>query len=301
MKRWLPSLLFAMCLLTASGMSARGETITFEDLPLASNSYWNGPDPAGVVVDGPYGPEIHGTFQSGGASFVNRYDETFASWSGFAYSNTTDTTTPGFENQFSAITGTGHGPGADNYAVAFGYMDLVANSIQPAPFDPHNVEHLMSLPYFELPLGALIEGLRITNTTYAVLSMQFGDSFSKKFGGVSGNDADFFKLTAYGTDELDQPLGTSVDFYLADFRFANNALDYIVTDWEFMDLSSLSGARRVHFNLSSSDVGTYGMNTPAYFAIDDVQFAAVPEPSSLVIALGGSLGVALLLRRRRAS
>ena len=62
-------------------------------------------------------------------------------------------------------------------------------------------------------------------------------TFAKKFGGTTGNDPDFFKVTVKGykggvltTD--------SVPFYLADFRFANNALDYIVDSW--LDLCSFS-------------------------------------------------------------
>jgi hypothetical protein len=49
----------------------------------------------------------------------------------------------------------------------------------------------------------------------------------------------------------------------------------------------------LEFSLSSSDIGSYGMNTPAYFALDMV----VPEPGTLVLlALGG-----VLLRRKAPS
>jgi hypothetical protein len=287
-----------ICLLAALGVafvlgarSSRGESIvTFDDLPLAPNSFWIGPDPAGTVVAGPYGPVNVGQFTSTGVSFVNRYDLTFGSWSGFAYSNMTDTTTPGFTNSLSAITGSGRGPGDDNYGVAFGSRDLEPNLFNPVPFDPTDVNQLLALPSFELPSGFAIEGMYVTNTTYAALSMQFGDSFAKKFGGATGNDPDWFKLTAYGTDESGTPLSAFVEFYLADFRFADNTLDYIIRDWVYMDLSALSGARRIHFNLSSSDIGAFGMNTPAYFAIDDIRLrtlSVIPEPSSWALALAG--------------
>jgi hypothetical protein len=45
--------------------------------------------------------------------------------------------------------------------------------------------------------------------------------------------------------------------------------------------------------MSSTDNGAFGMNTPAYFAMDSI---AVPEPSALLCSLAG-LGLAL--RRRR--
>lgn len=284
------------------GQLCRADSIvTFDDLPLAPNSFWNGPDPGGTIVDGPYGPVNVGRFTSGGTSFVNRYDLTYGSWSGFAYSNTTDTTTPGFTNQFSAITGTGRGPGQDNYAVASGYDNVQPTLFDPDPFDPTDPADLLALPWFELPALSAIKGMYVTNTTYAALSMLYGDSFAKKFGGASGDDPDYLKLSVYGLDEAGNPLAQSVEFYLADFRFADNALDYIVTDWTYLDLSALSSARKLAFNLSSSDVGDYGMNTPAYFAVDDILLRAVPEPSSLALGLCGAvvLGGLKLARRRR--
>ena len=88
----------------------------------------------------------------------------------------------------------------------------------------------------------------MTNTTYDALSMLNGDSFSKKFGGPTGNDPDFFLLTAYGIDASGHVLPNHVDFYLADFRSADNSLDTIVKTWQFMDLSSLAGATTMAFS-----------------------------------------------------
>lgn len=272
-------------LLLAASTSARAATANFDDLGLSPNTHWNGPTATGVDLPDPFGgplPVRVGTFNTGGIEFVNRYNHNYGSWSGFAYSNRNDTTTAGFGNQFSAITGSGFGSGADNYGIGFGFDDVL---------DPNNVAQLSELPYFELPAGATIQGARITNMTFAYLSMLNGDGFSKKFGGTLGSDPDWFKLSIYGTDESLLPLGAVVEFYLADFRFANHADDYIVNTWAFVDLSSLAGASRLYFNLSSSDVGTFGMNTPGTFAIDNVLFTPVPEPSSIVMA---GFGAALL-------
>jgi hypothetical protein len=41
--------------------------------------------------------------------------------------------------------------------------------------------------------------------------------------------------------------------------------------------------KSLEFGLSSSDSGQYGMNTPAYFAMDHLTL--VPEPASLVLLL----------------
>ncbi len=302
---FLRRLLIGSALLALAGSSTPSATAdsvaTFDDLTLPTDSYFNGPAPDGQIVDGPYGPVTVGTFTSAGAQFVNKYDNTYGSWSGFAYSNTTDTTSAGYTNQFSAITGVGHNHSA-NYGIAFGYDDVEPNLFDPIPFDPTNKADLARLPQFTIPIGAIIGGMYVTNTTYAVLSMLMGDSFAKKFGGTSGNDPDWFKLSAYGTDAAGNVLSTSVDFYLADFRFADNSLDYIVESWAYMDLSALSGASTLYFNVSSSDAGNYGMNTPGYFAVDDITFrstAAVPEPSSLMLCAAGFVFFGAMARRRR--
>ncbi|MDY6839745.1 MAG: DUF4465 domain-containing protein [Thermodesulfobacteriota bacterium] len=72
---------------------------------MASDSYWNGSDSSGGFI-------------SGDAHFSNCYDTSRGSWDGWAYSNMTDTTTAGWTNQYSAITGGGAG-GSANYGVAY--------------------------------------------------------------------------------------------------------------------------------------------------------------------------------------
>lgn len=262
-------LLAMMLLLPCNHLSAL--VVDFDDLILGAESEWHGPDPAGQIVEGPYGDEVHGQFLSRGSAFVNRFDLINESWTGFAYSNQSDTETPGYVNQFSAITGTGLGEGSDNYGVGYGYLDLTPNLFQPFAFDPTNPEHLNKLPFFDVPSGGRAESLYVTNTTYAVKSMETGDQFAKKFGGETGTDPDWFKLSIYGTDAMGNPPASSVEFYLADFR---GEVDTIVTTWTLLELNGLEDARRLHFNLSSSDVGIYGLNTPAYFAIDNISIVA---------------------------
>ena len=232
----------------------------FDDLSLAANSFQNG---AG----------LSGGFTSQGFGFNNGYDPTFGSWGGFAYSNVQDGTTPGFGNQYAAKPGSAHS--GSNYGVAF-----------DDTFTP-------TAPTISVPVGLILVGAYVTNTSYDYFSMRDGDAFAKKFGGATGNDADWFKITATGFSGV-SVTGTA-DFFLADFRDSNNANDYIVSDWRFFDLSGLGAATSVKFSLSSSDNGAFGMNTPAYFAIDDV--GAVPEPTSIA---GLSLGLVALFRRRGA-
>ena len=217
----------------------------FENLGLATNQYLNGSDGSGG-------------FDSGNFFFPNNYNSQWGSWSGWAVSTMTDTQTPGFENQYSAITGSG-ADGSATYAVSFvaGHSSIDMTSGQTSPLS-----------------------VQVTNSTYAYLSMLNGDAFAKKFGGADGNDPDWFLLTikAYKNG---QPLPDSIDFYLADYRFDDNSQDYIVDQWTTIDLSTFGEADSLSFSLSSSDVGDFGMNTPAYFCLDNLNALIVParEPS----------------------
>ena len=126
------------------------------------------------------------------------------------------------------------------------------------------------IPTITFETAQTVSAVRITNTNYAYYSMLNGDGFAKKFGGDSGDDEDWFLLTITGKDAGGNDTGT-VEFYLADFRFVDNADDYIINDWTLVELSSLGEVKSLEFGLSSSDGGQgMGMNTPAYFAIDSV-------------------------------
>ena len=220
--------------------AASAQTVTFEELSLNPESYYNGSDAAGG-------------FESNNVEFNTFYDDTYGPyWEGFAYSNTTDTTTPDYTNQYSAITGSGAN-GSSNYSVGYiGFYQVV-----PTITFPEEVE---------------LDAISITNTTYAYMAMQDGAPPAKQFGGASGDDPDWYVLTITGKDATDTETGT-VEFYLADFRFADNAHDYIVGQWTALDLSSLGLVKTLEFSVDSSDTGAFGINTPTYFAIDNVEIA----------------------------
>lgn len=217
------------------------DVVDFEEFDLNEDSFLNGSDGSG-------------SFMSGDIFLPNSYNTDFMTWSGWAISTNTDTTTPGFMNQYSAIAGSGQG-GSLHYAVtyAFGNNNIILEGES---------------------MGKPVPGMYVTNNTYAYLSMRDGDGFSKKFGGATGDDPDYFLLTvkAFHNGSITED---SVDFYLADYRFDESSMDYIVDDWEWIDLSSLGPVDSLTFTLSSTDVGQFGMNTPAFFCVDNI-FAPNP-------------------------
>lgn len=257
------ALVAALAVLALAQTSILADVINFDELTLAPQSY----------MDGYSSGATGASWTSNGVEF-----NTGAFTGGWSYSNVNDTATAGYTNQWAAYTGVDFS-GSGNYAVANSYTPNSA--------------------YFNLSTARDLDSVRVTNSTYAALSMIHGDAFAKSFGGVSGDDPDFFRVIFHGHTGTNGT-GTkiaSVDFYLADYRFADNSLDYIVDSWEEVDLSSITGARSVSIELESSDVGASGLNTPAYVAIDQLQLVPVPEPNGL--ALIGLIGLAIRFRRRR--
>ena len=211
----------------------------FDHLDLPPESYWNGSDESGGFASDPL-------------FFPNHYTPDWATWSGWAYSNTTDTTTQGWTNQYSAITGQameGNDQETDIYALSF-------------------VENPGTALRFNNPSAHEVKGLFVTNTTYTALSMKYGDAYAKKFGGPTGDDPDWFRLTVTGHRDGEET--GAVEYYLADYRFDNNDKNHIIKTWQWVELSSLGKVDSLMFDLNSSDIGDWGMNTPAYFDADHI-------------------------------
>lgn len=206
----------------------------FENIPLAAASFLNGSDG-------------RSSFSSGEIELPVNYTAAFDSWSGWAISSVQDNSTSGFGNQYASIAGSGR-EGSQNYAVSY------------APFSS----------VLRLPAPRVVSELWVTNSTYAYYSMLEGDAFAKRFGGETGNDPDFLLLTIRGYSngmELPNP----IELYLADYRFTNNSEDYILSDWTQLNPAAFGVVDSLIFSLTSSDVGDFGINTPTYFCLDDVQ------------------------------
>lgn len=263
-------LAFGMLVNSASAQT----TIDFEELTVpGADTAWLGADQSGGFTS-------HGVF------FENTYtvSQWGDYWGGFIYSNSTDVTTSGSSNSYSCYAGTG-ADGSANYSVTYGgNLDLGAENI--------------------------VSSIDITNATYAALSMLNGDAFGKQFG--SPNDAngdpdgtngeDWFRLLIIGRTAASVVTDTVI-FYLADYRFADNTQDYIVNTWETVDLTPLGAVQYLDFELESSDVGQWGMNTPAYFALDNLaiptlgteklnkgDYAVYPNPANNEITFKGLTG-----------
>lgn len=261
-------LVISVLLIVGSVAAAENVVVDFENLSLASEAYWNGSDGSGA-------------FLSEGVSFGNSYDQQHRSWTGWAYSNKHETLSPGFQNQYSAYTNLDGSPAGGGYAGTGNYGIGYASSWAP-----------LSL---ELPHETSVLGGMFANTTYTALSMLEGDPFAKAFGGADGTDPDWLILTATGFDAEGNVTG-SVDHFLADYSNPFGS-DEMVDDWTWFSLQPLGEVKSIQFSMSSSDVGDWGMNTPSYFAMDNLVYT-VPEPATMLLM---GLGGLALIRRRPAA
>ena len=220
------------------GIFAQGVS-DFENLTLGSNTFWDGSD-------------LSGGFASGHAYFVNQYDTAFGGfWAGgFIYTNKTDSTTAGYTNPASAITGGGFNS-SHNYAIGYdmGDSNVIVRLTQTAA-------------------GKLVQGFYVTNTTYAYLSMLHGDQIEPAF---TYEDRDSLVLRIYGyKNGVRNPNYQSV--YLASFTSPDTTQNYILHNWQWVSLLGLGNVDSLLFTTASSQAP----NTPTYFAIDNFVTADLP-------------------------
>lgn len=275
MIRNLFNLTFFLATITAS-VHVSAATIDFSDVSLAAGSYYNG-SPGGNPDPGTYG----GPFSSGGVTFPNQltvYSGGYTYVEGWAASNmvvappAAGTYGTNFQTQYQYSV---PGGSSGNYGITF-----------------------MSSGPLVLPAGTKPTSMQVNNLTYVYLSLRDGDGFAKKFGGVSGNDEDFFTLTIQGLTDSNASTG-SVSFNLADFLGSNTT---IVNTWQTIDLTPLGNASKLSFSLASSDNHpTFGMNTPAAFAMDNLVVTAIPEPSTLAGLFCLVAGLCCWRHQRRAN
>ena len=221
-------------------------TATFEEIPLEANSYRKSALPDSFWL-------------SGNIIAPNNYTDagTFDFWDGWALSSLTDTLDGSFQNEGSVISGIGYN-GSSNYVVSYA---------------PEGLGSYLLLN--DEARGGFVRSLRINNTTYAYRTILDGNAFSKKFGGESGDDADYFSVVIRGVvDGIAQHNG--IEFFLADYRFEDNTQDYIINEWTEINLESLGNVDGLYFEMKSTDVGQFGINTPTYFCVDNIVTADMP-------------------------
>ena len=180
--------------------------------------------------------------------------------SAWAVSNMTDNTSVGFMHSFSAIPG--HGvSGSSNYAINNNFDEGEGTVVFPVP--------------------TTVTGTFLTNTTWTHSSILDGNDGNTPPRVRPFEDGDWFRVDIIGKTAAGDETGR-IPFYLADYRNGKSA---VVADWTWVDLTTLGNeVKSLEFALSSTDNDMmFGMNTPAYFAMDSLTISGVPEPTSIAI------------------
>ena len=237
-----------------TGVRVIGDAVTasIDDNYLAEESHWAyDPTTEAMVEDG---------FYSGSYYFNTDAWPSYNYWYGYSFSNETATTYASLVDQWHSAVGEGHN-GSSNFVVAFpeGQFVEITNSED----------------------GDVLRGVYVSNNAYAYNGMANGDGFATAF-----TQGSWFKLTAVGFNGNEQT-GT-VSKYLADYQ-SQNALDhYILDTWQWMDLRPLGKVTKVRFTLDGSDKGDYGLNTAAYFVMDDFNCERDMTEESVTVPMGES-------------
>ncbi len=220
-----------LCFSSCEKDKTEKDIITFEEIDLGDKGYY---------VD------KSGGFTTGNAFFKTNYNADWDSWTGFVVSNHNDTETRGYENQYSSIAGSG-ADGSEQFALLYtGSSDTI-----------------------EFLIPEKVTNISFCNSTWTYYAMLEGDPPSKQFGGNSGDELDYFNLLIKGLDEGGRTV-MNATLTLADYRFTNNAEDYIANSWTDIDLSEAGYLKYLVLSFDSSDTGDYGINTPTYVCIDNI-------------------------------
>ena len=152
--------------------------------------------------------------------------------------------------ELQLATPMGGNNGSANFCVHNGYVDSFNSGIYDAQMQGFA---------FADGVERVVDHMFVTNTCYVLNSLTIGDGFAPP-----ACENTLFKVVAYGYNSADELVGS------AEFVLCQGTTP--VAEWVKWDLSSLGKVAKVVFNFAPSEdlVGDYGMNTPAYFAYDDV-------------------------------
>jgi hypothetical protein len=236
MKKQLLAMALFTGILTVSAQITTTQVSDFENVILTSNHHT-------VYNDSTGG----GGFTSGNAYFPSQWDTSFGGyWSGGWAASSVNDTINSYPNLYGCMANKGYNHSA-KYAVG-------------------TTSGRLTLQLTDSLIGKTVTGMYICNSTYAYNSIKHGDSFSPAF---SATNKDWFKLTVkkyYGGNLTSD----TAEIYLADFRYADTTQNYILKTWTWVSLSSLGNVDSLWFSLSSTQTGSFGMNTPAFFCIDNL-------------------------------
>jgi hypothetical protein len=216
---------------------ANSTVATFEELALNEDSVLNMKQEGEDMVSS--------AFVSAGFKFNYNYNANWDSWSGYAVSGRTDTTYVSYVlGQYNSCVGHGYG-GSANYLVAYPQGETIEVADENT--------------------GArILKGMYVAVNTYVQNAIVNGDIYS----GAAFTTGDYFTLNIVGLDADGEPTDT-LTYALADYRSADATAHSYAKDWSYVDLTALGEVSALKFFMDGSRKGQWGLDTPAYFLMDN--------------------------------
>jgi len=224
-------------------------TTTLASSPLAAESHW-----ADTYAE-------NTNLESQCFIFSHRAGYGGTYWDGFTVSNHTDNSNHGdnssdwVSNQWGTMPRGGYQGVGTNFLVGmWGFF---------SDYGAANVTETSNYVMFNDGKQYKAVGAYIANSPWVYYELLNGDSFARKFG-----EGDYLKLVAKGYGADGTTVTGTTEMYLADYRSPDSTQWCLRKDWQWFDLSALGTVSYIQFTMESSDTGSYGMNTAAYFCLD---------------------------------
>lgn len=183
---------------------------------------------------------IQKPFYSGSFKFSNSYIAQYGSWSGFAVSRSTKTDFIDYQqSQWNVPSGKGarNSKSFGLFFKSFGADDAI----------------MMVDPLVAQPLT----GMWVSITSYTLSHVEKGDTFLPD-GFKEGN---FFEVKVTADN------GKSVTIPVADYR---NGAKKVLKEWTWVSFKELGAVKSLTFTIEGNAKNKYGIVTPAYLAIDNL-------------------------------
>lgn len=179
-----------------------------------------------------------------------------------------------YKNQCSVYnpTSTHAGHSGSKFAIVYGYEDSYNQAWMSMPSFSFRSQNSADTTYL---VEHKLNSMYVCNSSYTYGVIRAGNSWSD----TNPNDQaaslekskGWFKLILHAYNKAGQEVaGSPKEFYLADYRDGSSTKVNAIYQWTKWDLN-LSNVATVKFNFTGSDSGIYGLNTPAYVCIDDIE------------------------------
>ena len=197
---------------------------------------------------------------SQGFTFSHTADVQYFYWTGMVASRCTDnadynSTNEWLSHQCAAMPAGGMAGKGTPYII--GYWNSMETS--ETPFADRSCAITFNNDATFTPIS-----MYVTNNSYAYYSVVDGGAYCRKFA-----KGDYFALKVYGW--TGSAVVGPVTVYLADYRSEKESEWFALKDWTFVNLDTLGEVKGLFFEMESTDSGQWGINTPTYFALDNLK------------------------------